>query len=69
MTKTHHTNLLTLHSLFSESGDEDLDHEADQKISRYFYRTGMGLRALSLILSGPSSRGPYNQWQNSLTYQ
>jgi hypothetical protein len=23
----------------------------------------MGLHALSLILSGPSSRGPYNQWQ------
>ncbi|KAG1827921.1 hypothetical protein EV424DRAFT_1555011 [Suillus variegatus] len=42
---------------------EDFDDEANQRISRFFHGTSMGLCALSLMLSGPGSRGPYNQWQ------
>lgn len=42
---------------------EDFDDEANQRISHFFHGTSMGLRALSLMLSGPGSRGPYNQWQ------
>jgi hypothetical protein len=52
-----------LEELFSPEHQDLDDDRVNQRLSRFFHRTAMGLCTLSFELSEPSSRGPYNQWQ------
>jgi hypothetical protein len=77
--KQDYRDVLTLHSILTStlavskqsqhilqqvfSPDQDFDDEVNQRMSRFFHGTSVGLHALSLMLSGPDSCGPYNQWQ------
>ncbi|KAG1725681.1 hypothetical protein EDD22DRAFT_853646 [Suillus occidentalis] len=43
---------------------QDLDNdEGNERLTRFLRGTATGLHALSLMISVPSSRGPYTQWR------